>query len=237
MRLSIENVRNAQKLSEKVSSRIERAILAGELKADERLPTEGELTKAFGVSRTAVREAMQYLKAQGLIRSIAGSGSYVESYQLSQLGNAIDRFGRLNTEKETFLNLLDLRLLIETETAERFAQNRNPEAIEKLRMLIDAMKVNESDLEVFAQTDMEFHLTIAEGSGNPLFKTFLEPLKAIGVDYGLRTYNSIEILRKTHKEHKAIYEAVEAGDGNGGRQAMSEHIIASRDRYLAIEQS
>jgi len=223
-----------QKLSEKVGHQIERAIMTGALKVNERLPTEVELAKAFSVSRTVVREAMQYLKAQGLIRSVAGSGTYVKPYRMNQLGKAIDRFGRLNTEKEVFLNLLDLRLLIEAETAERFAKKQDVEGIGKLRMLLETMKANESDLEVFARADMEFHLTIAEGSGNPLFKTFLEPLKAIGVDYGLRTYSSVNILRKTHKEHEAIYEAIKAGDRDAAHQAMREHITASRGHYLAM---
>lgn len=229
-----QRLRDPQKLSEMVSQQIGQAILDGRIRVQERLPTEGEFAESFGVSRTAVREAMQNLKAQGLVRSVAGSGSYVEPYRLSQVGEAIGRFGKLNPEKETFLNLLDLRLIIEAETADRCAEKRAAAVIERLEALITAMKMSEGDLEAFARADMEFHLSIADSSGNPLFRTILEPLKSIGVDYGLRTYDSVVALERTHQEHEAVYKKIEAGDGPGARRKMRAHITSSREHYLSL---
>lgn len=234
MSLQFEQPRDHQKLSEKVGQHIEKAIMTGEIKVDDRLPTEAELSRSFEVSRTVIREAIQYLKAQGFVRSVAGSGSYVDAYRLDKLQKVIERFGRLNAEKEIFLNLLDLRLVIEVETTKRFAAKQHTRAIEKLRSLIVTMKTNEHDLETFARADMEFHLTIAEESGNPLFKAILESLKTLGVDYGLKTYVSDAVMEEVHEEHEAIYETIAKGDTLGAQQEMRAHISASRERYLNL---
>src|SRR5689334_18541438 len=66
---------------QQVEDRIRQAILEGELKTGERLPSESELARQFAVSRTTVREALRALSTQNLIEKVpgAGGGSFVRA--------------------------------------------------------------------------------------------------------------------------------------------------------------
>src|SRR5262245_65754396 len=85
-----------QSLSEQVRNILEEAILERDFGVSDRLPNEAELSERFGVSRTVVREAIQNLKAEGLIESRVGSGHYVASYSPERIGLTFERFGKLH---------------------------------------------------------------------------------------------------------------------------------------------
>src|SRR3954447_12492979 len=107
--MNFPKVGRTEKLSDRVSREIEEAILKGKLGPAARLPTEGELCRSFGVSRTVVREALQQLAARGLVHSVAGSGSYVGSSNLADLERCLGLLSKLHPGQKVFLELLDLR--------------------------------------------------------------------------------------------------------------------------------
>jgi DNA-binding FadR family transcriptional regulator len=225
---------SAVKLSERVRERLEEVILAGEVKVNEQLPTEADLGASFGVSRTVIREALQRLEAQGLVESRIGSGSYVTPYPMDQVKSAMARFAALNTQPETFLNLLDLRMVIETETTGRLAERHDATAIADLHAIVKRMRRHKRELEAFARDDMDFHLRIAQAAGNPFFATILEPLKKIGQAFGVATYESAEVIDRTCREHRAILQAVADGDADAARTRIREHIGFARSHYLEL---
>jgi len=232
--LKFQKVGDARKLSERVRVQLEQAILGGRLQVTQQLPTEAELGESFGVSRTVVREALQRLEAQGLVESRIGSGSFVTPYGLNQVQTALERFAAMNPQREMFLNLLDLRRLIEAETAARLAANHTPESLMAVERTIEQMRVAGTDRESFAQADLEFHLTIARGAGNPFFAAILEPLKNITRAFGLATYENDALLERVREDHRQIHAAIATGDPTTARGRMCAHVDFSRAHYLRL---
>lgn len=227
-------LRSAGKLSERVQAQLEEAILTGALKVNEQLPTEADLGASFGVSRTVIREALQRLEAQGLVQSRIGSGSYVAPYPIAQVKAAMGRFAAMNPQQETFLHLLDLRLVIETETSVRLAQTRDAAAIADLRVILQRMHDHRDELDIFAQADVDFHVRIAQAADNPFFPAILEAVKSIGLAFGVATYESANVVDRTYRDHAAILEAQAIGDTVVARQRMADHLAFSRAHYLEL---
>jgi GntR family transcriptional regulator, transcriptional repressor for pyruvate dehydrogenase complex len=232
--MEFKNVRSSGKLSELVRAQLEEAILSGKVKVNEQLPTETDLGVSFGVSRTVIREALQRLEGQGLVHSRIGSGSYVSPYPMERMTTVLRRFAALNPHAESFMNLLDLRIVIETETCGRLAERQDADAISDLRVLVKRMAQNRKQLDEFAKADMGFHLRISEAAGNPFFPIILEPLKDLGKAYSLATYETDEIIERTCQEHRGILQAVEDGDVETARTRMRDHIAFSRTHYLEL---
>src|SRR5437870_90433 len=78
----------AQTLSGQVAEALERRILEGDLKPGTRLPTEPELCAAFSVSRSVVRDAVQSLRAKGLVHIRQGHGTVVAEPSVGPLAEA-----------------------------------------------------------------------------------------------------------------------------------------------------
>jgi GntR family transcriptional repressor for pyruvate dehydrogenase complex len=234
MTMKFKNVRTAGRLSELVREQLEDAILSGKVKVNEQLPTETDLGASFGVSRTVIREALQRLEGQGLVHSRVGSGSYVSPYPLERMKAVLERFSALNPQPETFMNLLDLRIVIETETCGRLAERHDAQAISDLRDIRQRMTQNRKRLEEFAKADMDFHLRIAEASGNPFFPTILEPLKNIGRVFALATYESDAVIERTCQEHQAIFQALADGDVENSRKRIRDHLGYSKAHYVEL---
>jgi DNA-binding FadR family transcriptional regulator len=231
---SISPVSDERKLSERVQRELERLILSGKLKVSEQLPTEADLSKAFGVSRTVIREAIHRLEAQGLVQARVGSGSFVTPFAIGQVSCAMTRFAALNPGREVFLQLLDLRLVLECETAERLARSGDKAAISRATDALRRMREHRRDPVALATADMDFHLAIAEAAGNPFFAAILEPLKKSGEQFGASTYVSDEVAAAAILEHERVLRAIRKGDASAARVAMRGHIMRSRERYLAL---
>lgn len=208
-------------------------IARGELRPGDAIDLPA-LGRRHGVSRTVVREALQRLEAQGLVNSRVGSGSYVAPYRMDHVKTAIRRFVALNPQKEVFLQLLDLRLLIETETAGRLAKSRDPQALRQLKEELDRMDAARRDLAEFADADISFHLRIAEASGNPFFLTILEPFQKLGREFGMLTYESPATLNRTRADHVDILKAIAEGNVSRARERMHEHIEFSRTHFIEL---
>ena len=232
--MNFRNIGRTEKLSVVVSREIEEAILKKRLEPAARLPTEGELCRSFGVSRTVVREALQQLAARGLVHSVAGSGSYVAPSNLSDLERCLGLLSKLHPDQKVFLELLDLRLLIETELAGRLAEAPTPESLRQLRSALAAMKANVHDCEAFASADTAFHRAIVDGVGNNLFAAIWKPLAPLAHRYGLETYDEKYGGNAVLREHRAILRNITEGNVEGAREAMQEHLSSSRRHFLEL---
>ncbi len=234
MQSEIMPLKSPGKLGERVRLELESMILTGRVKVNQQLPTETELAAQFGVSRTVIREAIGRLEAQGLVQARIGSGSFVIPFELNEIKSAVTRFARLNTQRDIFLNLLDLRAVIESETVARLAKSREQAAIQLMQDALTRMRNSKDDLTALAKADIDFHLAIASASKNPLFTAILEPLKQLGRYFGLKTYTNREVIDRTCDEHGLVTSAILAGDEDAAIFAIRAHIDSSRRNYLEI---
>lgn len=223
-----------EKLSAKVIATLRTRLLAGEIPPGQKLPTEAQLTEQFGVSRTVVREAIATLAADGLVESRQGAGVFVVNHPASTFGTLAAEMG---SRVSTALNVLEVRLAIEVESAALASARRNPSQLARIE---EAFFEFEQLLRLGQPTgpaDFAFHRAIAEATSNPFYVEMLDALgkRAIPCDvtspWSTELVASIEYQRGLQAEHKAILDAIIAGDADTARATMRQHLARSQSRY------
>ena len=234
---TVPNIKNPERLSEKVSKLVEDAILSGQYPPNSRLPAENDLAESFGVSRTAIREANQNLKANGLIVSIAGSGNYVTRYSTKQVQRAFERFGILNPDPNVILNFIDLRILVELETIRLVAEKHDKKTVKALEKIVAQMQETfYTDKKKYSVLDARFHMTLARNSGNVLFPVLIEPIEKLGLFYAARDLNLddpiLDGMEIGLHDHKKMLASIRKGDAEKSVDLMRAHLLRSRRNYL-----
>lgn len=226
-----------RKRTTEVVERLAAEIASGRIPRGGQLPTEQELTAAFGVSRTVVREAVAVLRAEGLVEARQGSGVFVTTdVQRRPFRIDPEELGSL----DAVLDVMELRTGIEIEAAGIAADRIDAAGRSRIARALAAIDGALAKGEPAIDEDFAFHQAIAEATGNPHFKRFLEflgrfliPRQSIRVDLkrgeDLRTY-----LERIQGEHRQIAAAVNQGNVAGARRAMRRHMMNSRRRYQAI---
>ena len=208
-------------------------IKQGELKPGERFPTEVELIEQYGVSRTVVREAIASLKADGLVETRHGIGTFV--LDPTQRVRVATDPQEVQTIKEV-LQLLEMRLCLEPEAAGLAAANRTDEDLKAIRLALDEVTRNMTAGENSTAADYEFHRSIAHASGNQYFQTALEFLGARAIPRAqVRTHHyqsltRLKYLEAISREHENIYSAIAEGEPDKARDAMRTHLNGSLER-------
>lgn len=217
-------------LSVVVAGRLRKDIVSGKLALGEELPSENELTRALGVSRSTVREALRILQAQGLVSSggaVSTRRSRVSTEDVLTLAaaQALENVVRLaHTPLE---DLVELRLVIEGAAVEAAARTRG-EALTEAAATVEAMKARGLDLDTFRAADLLFHRALARASGNTAYPLTLGVLRsAIAGHLGealAREPQPQRAMARLAREHEAILEAVAAGHPTRARELMTQHI-------------
>lgn len=220
-------------LSEGVELKLEKKILSGELAEGHKLPSEGKLCEEFGVSRTALREALRELRGRGLIETFNGSGSYVASGNLEMISKAMTAYSSLVSDEKATNDMIEFRILIEGAALRRLAKsNRNKATrIEKLNQIIDKMQQTSDGL-AFGELDSQFHIQILESCNNAFISMIGKALyshyqKHIGLAHASATKGMRD---DTIVEHSNIIKALVASDGDAAQTALEEHLTAATER-------
>lgn len=231
---AVEDVRATAgaSLSESVYRELVTKISGGVYGADGKLPSEHDLARAFGVSRPVVREALGRLRKERLIYSRQGAGSFVA-------GRSIDHatlgFARIETIAD-IQRCFEFRLTIEPDAAFFAAQRRSPQELEAMSVAIGALEEATARLKHREDVDFVFHHAISRASNNHYYATSLVALQdhiAVGMKlHGLSLMNAGPKLEHVLGEHRAIFEAIRARDGEAAGAAMRAHLTSSRDRLF-----
>ena len=163
-----------EKMHVQVAEQIKMLIHHEKLKVGERLPSERELCKIFGVSRSTIREALTSLEILGYIEMRAGRGTYV---------NNINRFDNENTLVDQLegsaspTEIFEARILIEPRLSGLAAQRAKKEDLEEIeRVVASAKQLSPSDIDEFEELDRKFHLLIAKAANNEVLYRFEESI-------------------------------------------------------------
>lgn len=159
-------------LSVQIADAIRSAILEGRLASDERLPSENDLAERFDVSRSTVREALKRLAAQNLIRSERGSagGAFVNHLTWTDAQDSVVTTTRLLMSMNNIAleEAIEARYALEAAILPLAAENRSREHLVALVREIEIQRDRATDDETFCASDVAFHSTVAEASGNAL---------------------------------------------------------------------
>lgn len=218
-------------LPNEVARILEGAILAGKFAPGEKLATEGELARQFGISRSAVREAIAQLRSAELVETRHGLGTFVVANPVRKTVFSIPRGG---VDADELRQIFELRAEVESGAAALAAQHRSEDDLVAMRRCLDLLAGAISRNESGTEHDLAFHERIALASGNRFFREFLE-------FYASRMSDAVAIARGNsarqegwpqiaHFEHEAIFDAIAAGSPEEARAAMWLHLNNARRR-------
>ncbi len=226
-------------LAQGVVAYITDSLQNGTLVPGDKLPTESEIMRILGVSRTVVREAISHLQAGGLVETRHGIGTFVlEPPPAHTLG--LDP-NTVVTVRDV-LAILELRISLETEAAGLAASRRSEQQLQQLRAALDTFQAMARSGGETVPSDMQFHLLIAQSSGNRYFHDILSHL---GTNIIPRSrLNSARLakddpaiyMERVLNEHEDIYNAIARKDPDTARAAMRTHLSNSRERLRRAQE-
>jgi len=208
------------------------AIVKGEYPEGSLLPGDAELAERFNVSRTVLREAMKTLSAKGLVFARARIGTRVTDRAQWNLFDAdvLTWHFEAGVTQDFLRHLSEMRLSFEPFAAQLAIQNSGPEEFAQLYAFTDKMAAASSK-EEFALADLEFHKALLDASKNPFMHSVGNLIEAALVS-AFKLSSPVEgpSQRDSAEQHRAIVEALEAGDADAAAEAMQIVIIVGRDR-------
>lgn len=227
--------------SEYIERKIAESILAGKLKAGDRLPTEKEMARQFGVSLVTLREALRALEIFGLIekRKGRGGGVFVSEINSESIKTALGYF--LTFHYLSPQHLYEVRKIVEPVMVRLATQKMRVEDIRKLEKNVAACEERlKKSKKYFTKREffdldrenVNFHRLIAEGTHNPVLSLTIEYV------FDFLTLCEKDLLMPdfqfstdTVEEHKRILHFLKKRDGEGAEKAMVHHLRAL-DKYL-----
>lgn len=211
------------RLYEQIVAQIEERILNGELRPGDKLPAERELAEQFGVSRTAIREAMKALSHSGMVVIQPGRGTFVTDISSKVVRHSFDMLVRVSNETGV-KDLIEIREILEPEIAALAAVRAGSEDIESMEEAVRAMDLAMDDPETFIEADLDFHLALAQGSDNVLIPALIDTLVELLREHRKRAASVKGGLERGQPHHKIILDAIKINDANAARESMRAHL-------------
>ncbi|MEV5541512.1 FadR/GntR family transcriptional regulator [Saccharopolyspora shandongensis] len=210
------------RLPDVVAERLQRDLLEQGLRPGDRLPTEPQLVERYGVSRTVIREAGRILEQRGLVDIRPGRGMTVSTPDGSAIAQHYSLMLGMNAM--TFQQLMETRLIIEVEVAALAAARRTEEDLGDLRASLERAERHADDYQVCLEEDMRFHEIVTRAGGNPFFSWFMDPVNTCLRESYKDSGAYLASLPQTFAEHRAILDAIAAGDADAARRSAREHL-------------
>jgi DNA-binding FadR family transcriptional regulator len=235
-----DNIEPIQIQSQKEAciARLEHMILSGELGIGERLPSERDFAARLNVSRPVLHQALVELQARGLVQILPRRGVFINDYRrdgsLAMLSSLLSYHdGRLAPDFGQ--SLMDMRLLLETETARLAAANRTEAQLAEFRdLLAQEERAAKSDPHTLTELDFAFHLSIAIASGNLVYPLMINSFKSVYTNLTgqfFRKYYGTDVVRDVHRFHQRLIESFQVQAADSAFQAMAE-MLAHGESYL-----
>src|SRR5688572_12777322 len=224
----------SRRLYQQIADQIRELIERGGFEPGTRLPPERDLAQQLGVSRPSLREALIALDVEGRVEVRSNSGVFVSAAPQGPAAAA----RRTAAMGESPGQLMEARSVIEGEVVILACARVSDEPLARLRALLRSMEA-EIGRRARVDFDREFHLTLAEMSGNVVLtrlvgELFDERHSPISAKISSRL-ESTRTWKAALEEHKAILAALEARDPIAAQAAMRAHLKASALRWWATE--
>jgi GntR family transcriptional repressor for pyruvate dehydrogenase complex len=217
----------ASRLYERIVDQIEDSIFSGALKPGEQLPPERELAIQFGVSRTAVREAVRTLHEKGLVEAYSGRGTFVTKGRSKGIRELLNNL-LASEQADAAVYLAEVREILEPEIAALAALRIGDQTLATLREAVAVMDRSADDPDAFVEADLDFHLALAEAVGNPVILSILDSIVVLLRDQRRKICTLSVGPPRGQAHHKEILSALEQRDPEKTRIAMKAHMLQVR---------
>ena len=216
------------RLYEQIVQQIEDSILKGTLKAGDQLPSERDLALNFGVSRTAVREAVKALHEKGLVEAYSGRGTFITNGTSQAVTQSINLMMKFD-QAEGSENLAQVRQILEPEIAALAATRIQEPQLALMREAFSTMNSALKDPDAYIEADLDFHLALAEAAENPLILSLLDSIVGLLREQRLKIFFHESGPERGQYHHARILEAIEKRDPDASRAAMRDHLRQVRE--------
>ena len=217
-------------ISEQVAGRIMAMIKSGNLKSGDRLPTEQQMTIAFGISRPPLREALKALTLMGVLVSRQGGRYTVTDLSPSRLVapfNTMLSVAEYDTEEQ-----FEARSVVDLELVRLCTERASPELRQRIHKLAVDGQAFERDPVAFRLLDIEYHQAINEGARNGLLASLAQVLYDMGLDVRRTASEVPGVITTSVRQHIAVAEAIVAGDATAAVAAYRGHLGHVRDTTI-----
>src|ERR1700704_5392915 len=207
-----------------VQAQLQTLIETGQFKQNDRLPSEIELARSFGVSRPVVREALMSLQTLGLTTSQSGKGTFVISDRVRT---------PLLVGRYSPAHIKEVRRALEIPSAELAAQRRTDKDVGQLAALLARLEDADNPARR-NQLDADFHIAIAIASGNPLLVKLIEDMRTVLEEHSLALAKAPHRRKAAHIEHSIIYDAIVRRAAGAAPPAMAAHLDAAEQAFALL---
>lgn len=206
-------------------------IITGELKPGDKIPSDRDLSALFNVGRTSIREALKVLSVLGLINILPGQGTFIAS-QSSEFFLTPLSWSFLIGEKN-LEHLISVRNVLEIESARLAALNAAKEDLEILKDIFEQSKkaYTQSNYQLFLDSDLDFHLTIAQCSHNPILYNLLLTSRKLIKHISQSGMLNLDDLSAVYQEHTHIYLSITRQNSAEAVSSMRHHLENAHRRY------
>lgn len=229
----------SDRLADKVYENLFHAIVTGMIAAGSRLPSENSLAQEFEVSRPVLREALDRLRADGLLTSVRGSGNYVKDAVGASAGGHLEADADRDTLQRIgdLLSGIELRMMIEPEAASMAARRRGPADLERMRLALDRYDEAARQNAILHHHDYAFHEAIAVATCNQRIASTLKSLeydvsRSVNLMRFLVKFQPLVRIEAVRAEHEEIFRHIERGAATKAKRAMRNHIEHARVRMM-----
>jgi GntR family transcriptional repressor for pyruvate dehydrogenase complex len=210
-----------------IAEQVRMAVLLGQLAPGQRLPSESELAAEYSVSRGTIRETMKLLSAAGLVEATRGAsgGTFVRVPEpgaaAANMGDAISLW--FNAGSTSLAEVNDARAWIERGCVLMAARNRTDGDVEAIRAAVEAMEAPGLEMDDMLELDIDFHVAVSRAAHNAVMELAMNAIHLV------RPYTNtmlVPLLRieTIASQHRAIYEAIRAGDVEAADEAFAVHM-------------
>ena len=208
-------------IADQIFEQLERDILTGKYQRGEVL-SELRLSSELGVSRTPIREAVRRLEQENILKE-TGRGMVV-----------------VGISREDMMDMYEIRLHIEGLAARRAAANISDNQLKQMEETLDLQsfyidKQEGDSAEQIRDMDSRFHELLYEGSGSRAFHETLSALHRKIMKYRSASVSKHSRALLSLEEHRAIYKALAAHDGDAAEKAALNHVVNARDSMAEME--
>ena len=226
---------NTQKVHNQVYDQLKRLLLQRTWKAGEKIPSENQLTKIFGVSRISVRSAIKSLIAQGFLEARQGEGTFVVDASIEQNLNLL--IPMMNYSKESLVEVLQFRRIVEVGMIPVVLEHITTEHLKMLLENVEALEqIDESRIDDVLELDFGFHRLLCSIAQNSLVLKVNEILTEL---YRNSMASVIERIGSIYGRiyHRRIYETLVIRDLEAAKATMEEHLILTIEEIKKVPDS
>ena len=203
-------------LADMIAETLKQQITEGTYRAGDKLPTEPELMKTFGVGRSSVREAVKLLVNMGVVRVQQGSGTFVAVPSNNDDVNII-----MSTADRTELD--EVRKILDIAIVEKAVARRTEKDIERMRASLEKRKVNAEKglLEECIEADLNFHIAIADAAHNRILADIYRSAATHLLSEFNRIYDGTDCFINSQTSHEKLLKHIIAGDLKNARKTAT----------------